>query len=389
MQKKRIAVIIFLLLLSGVGLLVYRGQRELKQRDLYYSGTIEATSANLSFQAGGRVTHVFAREGQAVSRGQVLAELDRAENEVHFDQVRANLDKARQQQRQLETVLDVYKKTLPDEVARAEAGVHTLTAQLEELLAGSRIQDVERVRQALLAAEAVREEARRDWDRTDRLYKDGLSSDKERDVVNLKYETAQRDYEQAREAYALIKEGPRKETVAAARARLAEGEAGLKSARHNLQRIEAAHRDVEAARAQVRGAAAAQAEAGIQLGYMRLLAPAPGTITSRNVEPGEVVLPNREVLTLSDLSRVDLKIFVGETEIGRVKPGQRADVRVDSLPGKVFPGTVAFISPEGEFTPKFIQTHKERVKIVYLVKISLPNPKHELKTGMPADAWLR
>jgi len=102
-----------------------------------------------------------------------------------------------------------------------------------------------------------------------------------------------------------------------------------------------------------------------------------------------VVTPGREVLTLSRLDTVDLKIFVEETEIGRVKPGQKAEVRVDTFPGKSFSGTVTFISPEGEFTPKIIQTKKERVKLVYLVKISIPNPAMELKSGMPADAWLR
>lgn len=388
MQRKRIAAI-FLLLLCGVGLLVYLGQRERRRGELFYSGTIEATQANLAFQVGGRVTRVFAREGQAVAAGQALAELDRSESEALLEQARANLLRAREQQKQLASMLGIYRKTLPEEVARAEAGVRALRAQVEEFLAGNRAQDVERARQALLAAESIRQEANRDRERYDQLYPMGSTSEKERDIVKLKSETAYRDYERAQEAYDLAKEGTRRETIAAAQARLAEGEAALRSARHNLQRIEAAQRDVAAAHAQVRAAVAVQEQAAIQLGRMRLSAPGPGIITSRNVEPGEVVTPNREVLTLSDLSRVDLKIFVGEREIGRVKPGQAVDVRVDSFPAKTYRGTVAFISPEGEFTPKFIQTHKERVKLVFLVKVSLPNPRLELKTGMPADAWLR
>jgi HlyD family secretion protein len=139
----------------------------------------------------------------------------------------------------------------------------------------------------------------------------------------------------------------------------------------------------------VQGARAAVELAGIQLKYTQLRAPFTGIITSRYIEPGEVVLPGREVLTLSDLTTVELKIFVDETEIGKVKPGQKAEVRVDTFPDKVYRGKVSFISPEGEFTPKIIQTHKERVKLVYLVKISIPNPDLELKSGMPADAWLR
>jgi HlyD family secretion protein len=114
-----------------------------------------------------------------------------------------------------------------------------------------------------------------------------------------------------------------------------------------------------------------------------------GVVTSRNIEPGETVTPGREVITISDLSRVDLKIFVDETEIGKVKPGQKVDVKVDTFPGKTYTGSVSFISPEGEFTPKIIQTKKERVKLVYLVKVSIANPNVELKSGMPADAWLR
>ena len=118
--------------------------------------------------------------------------------------------------------------------------------------------------------------------------------------------------------------------------------------------------------------------------YTQLKSPTVGILTNRNVEPGETVTTGREVLTISELARVDLKIFVDETEIGK-----KVDVKVDTFPGKSYTGYVSFVSPEGEFTPKIIQTKKERVKLVYLVKVSILNPKFELKEGMPADAWLR
>ena len=373
----------------SVGFLVYLGQREARLGELFYSGTIEATEANLAFQAGGRVVRVIVREGQAVVKGQVLAELDRAEYEARFEQAMANVARYRELQKQLQTLLEVYEKSLPLEVDRAEAGVQALSSQLEEILSGNRAQDVEGARQAFLAAEAVMEEARKNRDRYDQLFKMEIASEKEWDAERLKYETALRDYEQRREAYDLAKEGPRREAIETARARLSEGKAALNNARNDLKRIEAARRDVESARQQVRAGEAALAQAKIQVEYTELKAPFPGIITSRNVEPGEVVTPSREVITLADLSRVDLKIFAGETEIGKVKPGQSVDVKVDTFPDKVYKGVVTFISPEGEFTPKIIQTHKERVKLVYLVKISLPNPDLELKTGMPADAWLR
>ncbi len=103
-----------------------------------------------------------------------------------------------------------------------------------------------------------------------------------------------------------------------------------------------------------------------------------------------MVTPTRQALALSDLSSVKVKIYVGETEIAGVKPVQKAEVKVDSLPGKIFEGTVTFISPEGEFTPKIIQTQKERVKLrPTSSKSPVSNPNLELKTGMPSDAWLK
>jgi HlyD family secretion protein len=240
-----------------------------------------------------------------------------------------------------------------------------------------------------MASKATMEKAQKDKKRYDRLFQEGIISEDERDAVDLRYETTFKEYERAKEKFDLLQEGYRKETIQTARARLIEGKAVLSQAGSNLNKIEAAKRDVEAARAQVRGATAALDLSRTQLSHTQLRAPFKGIITGRSVEPGEVVLPARVVLSLSDLSFVDLKIFVEETEIGKVKPGQKVEVRGDTFPEKIYWGKVSFISPEGEFTPKIIQTHKERVKLVFLVKVSVPNPDLELKSGMPADAWLR
>jgi HlyD family secretion protein len=386
--KKRI-VILFLILLCGVGLLVYLGQRSARLGEHNYSGTIEATQAHLSFQIGGRVQRVPVQEGQAVTAGQLLVLLDPAEVSARLDQAQANLAKAQRNAEQATQLLAISEKALPAEVARAEAGVRALQAHLDELKAGSRSQEKARAHQAWLAATAVMEDAQKDLSRYEALFQKGTVSERERDGARLRYETALREHERSREAFDQVREGSRTETIRMAEAKLAEGEAVLKQARSNLGRIDAAKREVEAAHATVVAARAAREQAAIQLAYTQLRAPMAGTVTSRSVEPGEVVTAGREVLTLADLSTVELKLFVDETQIGKVKPGQKAEVRVDSFPGKTFPGAVTFVSPEGEFTPKIIQTHKERVKLVYLVKVSLPNPQQELKSGTPADAWLR
>ncbi len=336
--NKRIIAAVFFVLLVAVALLVYFGQRREQEGGLFYSGTIEAVQSDLSFQTSGIVARVDVKEGAAVTAGQLLAELDRTEFLTRSEQARANLDKALKNVAQLETALEVSQRTLPAEVVRAEAAVASSRYTLED--------------------------ARKNKERFVQLYEqEGIVSVRDRDAAVLNYDRAASG--------------------------LAEAEAALKVARSNLKNIDVARHELEAAKSQAQATRAALAQADVQLSYTRLTAPYAGIITSRNVEPGEVVIPGREALTLADLSRIDLKIFVAETEIGKVKPGQKVDVRVDTFPGKVYSGVVSFVSPEGEFTPKIIQTHKERVKLVYLVKVSIPNPNLELKTGMPADAWLR
>jgi HlyD family secretion protein len=387
--KKRLILIVFLVLLLGVGAMVFWGQQTERLAEFYYSGTIEATQANLAFQVSGRVRTVFFDEGQAVEKNQVLAVLDQEEFSARRDQARSDWIRSQENLKQLETLLALNRKILPAEVERVTAAVQALQSQLAELEAGYRVQEVEQARYAYEQAQFALEEARKDKIRYERLFERKIVAEKDKDVTDLKYETALKAYEGAKKAYELLKEGYRKESIETARSKLAEGRAALKQARDNLKKIEAIESEVEGARAQVQSAKAELELAEIRLKYTELRAPSKGILVSRNVEPGEVVTPGQEVLSLSDLSRVDLKVFVDETEIGKVRPGQEVDVKIDTFPSKTYTGHVSFISPEGEFTPKIIQTHKERVKLVYLVKIAIPNPNFELKTGMPADAWFR
>jgi HlyD family secretion protein len=379
----------FLALLLGVGGLVLWGQTSRRGAELYYSGTIEATQSNLAFQVSGRVKDVLADEGQSVAAGAALAVLDRREFIALRDQAQANWQRASKNLRQLEAVLDVNRNVLPAEVDRAAAGVKALQAQLAEAESGYRTQEVERSRLAAEAAQATFENARKDKDRYEELFRKGVVAEKARDTVRLQHETALKEHQRAVEAYRMAREGFRREEIDTARSRLAEGQAALRLAQSNLKKIEASEQDVEAARAQLAAAKAALEVAEIQLEHTELRAPYAGIVLSRNVEPGEVVSPNQEVLSIADLSTVDLKVFVAETEIGRIAPGQPVEVKIDTFPDKSYNGRVAYISPQAEFTPKIIQTHKERVKLVYLVKVSVSNPNFELKSGMPADAWFR
>ncbi|MBW2096460.1 MAG: efflux RND transporter periplasmic adaptor subunit [Deltaproteobacteria bacterium] len=386
-MKKVVILAIFVVLFVGVAALVFYGQWRERTAELYYSGTIEATESNLAFQVNGRVQRVLVDDGQQAEKGQLLAELDRAEFESRRAQAEANVRQAQENLGKLRALLSLYNETLPADVSRARANVAALRSRVHELESGHRTQEVAQARRSFEAARLTMENAKKDKIRYDKLYAKKIVSEKERDVMQLRYETALKNYQKAKEELSLFTEGFRKESIEAARAKLAEGLAVLRQTKSNLQKITIAEQDVKAAMARVEAAKAALSLADTQLKYTQLRAPFNGIITSRDIEPGEVVTPGREVISIADLSEVDLKVFVGEEEIGRVKPGQKVSVKTDTFPDKTYEGHVSYISPEAEFTPKIIQTHKERVKLVYLVKVTLPNPALELKSGMPADAW--
>jgi len=195
-------------------------------------------------------------------------------------------------------------------------------------------------------------------------------------------------------------------TIKMTGAQIAQARTNLKNLEDNLKRIEALYKSgsatqqqlediqtkVDGARDQVRSLEFSREQAAAQKNYIqaqvdnaKIFAPMTGRIIKKTAEAGETVFPGSPILTLADLSKLTLKIYLKETEVGLVKLGQAAKVKVDSYPDLEFDGSVSFISPVAEFTPKNIQTKDERVKLVFAVKITIPNPEEKLKPGQPAD----
>ncbi|RTL50136.1 MAG: HlyD family efflux transporter periplasmic adaptor subunit [Rhodocyclaceae bacterium] len=145
-------------------------------------------------------------------------------------------------------------------------------------------------------------------------------------------------------------------------------------------------RNVEVAQATVHNSEETVALARIVVEYTTLKAPFGGVITTRQAELGEVVVPGAPVLALADLDHVWLRAYINEADLGKVRLGQEVSVTSDSHPGKRYQGRISFIADKAEFTPKSVETHAERVSLVYRIKIDIANPGHELVPGMPADA---
>jgi HlyD family secretion protein len=290
------------------------------------SGTVEATEADLGFQAGGRIAEVLVREGDRVEAGALLARLDDAELVARLAAAEAQLEAARQVLRELE------RGARPEELRQAEAA---------EAAARQRMEEVER-----LAA------------RTRTLYEGGAVSAEELERAETAREVAAAQHRQAAEQLALVRSGARRERI-------------------------------DAQRAAVRQAEAAVAQAEAMLSNARIHAPFSGIVTVRHRQPGEAVSAGMPVLTLMDPADRWVRIYVREDRVGRVSLGQRAEIRADAYPDRRYAGRVVFIAGEAEFTPRNVQTPDERVKLVYAVKVAIEGDSAlELKPGVPADVRL-
>jgi HlyD family secretion protein len=290
---------------------------------IHASGHIEATEVRLAAKAGGRLLEAPLQEGDTVSAGDLVALLETIDAEHQLAQARANVDAA--------------------------------DAQLRLLLAGSRAEDLRRAEDQMAQAQAELDAARRDLDRLSGLADRGSATEKSRDDAATRKEIAER-------------------SVAAAKAQLDKLVAGPR------------RQEIEAARAQRASAEAMVAAVEQQITDATVLAPSDGVVTTRIAEPGEVLPPGATIAVLTDIARPWLTVWIDEPSLSQVVLGQQVAVRVDGS-DRTYEGTISFISPVAEFTPKNVQTPDERAKLVFRVKVRLYNPDGIFKPGMPADAY--
>jgi HlyD family secretion protein len=365
--------------LVGVGLAATWASRRFATDDgaLAVTGTIEATQVDVSAKITGRIMALTVREGQPVERGQLLVRLDTDELTAEVRRAEAAVRTAQAQLR------DLQAGARPQEIQEAEAQAARAQSQLDDLLAGSRVPEVERARAEVRNASATREWTEGDHRRARELFAKDLIAAQEVDRARQAFEVGRANEDSARERLALVEAGARKDEVEA-------GRAAVRAARERVQLLRAGPRTeaVAAAQALVVEARAAHAVAQARLAETRLVAPLTGVVLRKNLEVGETANPRVPILTLVDTGDMWLRAYVPETDIGRIRVGQRAALSVDAYPRRTFPGEVSEIASEAEFTPKNVQTKKERVNLVFRIKIAVTNAGGLLKPGMPADAAL-
>jgi len=162
----------------------------------------------------------------------------------------------------------------------------------------------------------------------------------------------------------------------------------LKAGAISVQQRDTAKTKFDADRATAEQCLAQLELANTRLGFADLAAPLDGFVLVKSSLSGEVIQPGTPVFTAVNLGDIWVTAYINETDLGKVKLGQKAYIQTDSYKGKKYNGWVSFISSQTEFTPKYIQTNEERVKYVYRIKVRVDNSSLDLKPGMPADAYI-
>ncbi len=388
-MKKRLPILI-LLVAAGVGLYLWRtGAFDKPSNMIVVSGNLELTLVDLSFKTAGRMTELNVKEGDTVTAGEVIARLDPEQLERQKSRDLASVLSAQSNYDQLQTSIEYQRATLESDIAARRAELNQAQAQLDQLLAGSRPQEIQQAEANVADAKAQMDSARLDWDRAQMLYKNTDISTQQYDQAQAKFQSASAILKQAQEKFALVKEGPRKEEIEGARAAVARAQAAVKTAEANRLELQRKEQELVQRRAEIDKN---RAQAGItqaQLGDTVIKSPIAGVVLVKSAEAGEVVAAGTTIVTVGDLDHPWLRAYINETDLGKVKLGQKVKLTTDSYPGKAYWGTVSFISSQAEFTPKQIQTKEERVKLVYRIKVDVDNAAHELKDNMPVDAEIQ
>lgn len=353
------------------------------------SGNIELTQVDLSFKTAGRISELTVDEGSAVTAGQMVARMESAELQKQIERERAGVDSASSSLTQLRTAIQYQAATIDGDVALKRADLGAAESRLQELLNGSRPQELETAKAMVAEAQTQHDIARRDWERAQRLFKNDDISTSQYDQFKAKFDATAATLQRSREQLNMVKEGPRKETIEQQRSQVERARAALKLAEAN--RIDLKRRQEETAmrQAEIARAEAQSGALGVQLGDRTLTSPINGVVLTKSAERGEVLAAGATVVTLGEVAKPWVRGYVGEKDLGRVKLGMKAWLSTDSFPGKKYEGKITYISSEAEFTPKQIQTYEERQKLVYRIKIEVPNPDNELKLNMPVDAEIR
>jgi len=290
------------------------------------SGTVEIDDVKIAPLIGGRLIEVNLEEGNRIEKDSVAARIDCTELKLQLQ--------------------------------NAQAAQNAANANFQLIKKGARKEDILQVHELLKQAEIAKQNAQDKYERASALYKDKLIPKDQFDDITARRDSAVANEAAVKQQYEKVVTGARPE-------------------------------EIEAALAMVDQANATIALLKEKISYCEVKSPISGTVLYKLVEPGEVVAPGTPLGVVSDISKAKVIGYVTENELGFIKRGGEARVFIDSEPKNPIAAKVTYIASEAEFTPKNIQTEKERVKTMYEIKVSVDNASGKLKSGMPADIEIK
>ena len=292
------------------------------EKGITATGTIEVTKTDITPKVAGYLAELKIKEGDMVTIGQLVARIDRP---------------------------DLQAQLLRDEAALARA-----KAQLRDLEQGARTQELQEAAANLSAAKSLAEKAKADFERYSRLFRDGAISTQQLDNSRSAHEVAANNLLAAQSRYSLLQAGTRPETI-------------------------------EAQRLEVQRSQAVLVSSQTQLADTSVASPLAGRVLSKNYEQGEFVNAGSAIATIGDMRDCWVKIYVATEQLGRIRLGQAAKVKIDAYPDRIFRGEIKEISQNAEYTPRQSITQRERANMVFAVKVKIDNAEEFMKPGLPAD----
>jgi len=355
-----------------------------------YSGTLQAPSASVGSTLGGRVTGVFVSEGDAVKTGQVVVRFDDSAERAALRSANARLAQTRA------ALADIEAGTRSADLARAQALAQQQRAQYEQARSTSPYQTTvlqDQLRQSLAQqadAAAAALQARLDAARMRSLFSTGDISAQTRDAAV------------AREGRANAQLSGAAAAARAARTQLANASAvilpenanaalaGYRAAVAQYQSLAAGPRpdQVRQAQATVRGAQGDVADELVRLDETVVRAPAAGVVTALNLHAGDLVAGGAPVATIDEGGNPFVRIYVPQSELGRVALGAHLSVRSDATSDTRFEGVVEAVDSQAQFTPQNVQTASDRAVLSFGVKVRVHDPRAELHGGTTVEVAL-
>jgi multidrug resistance efflux pump len=347
-MKRSVIIVVAAAVLAIAALAAFRWWNGNGDR-LTASGTLEARNITLGSKVGGRVTQVLAREGDRVEANQLLVSFDEAELAARVLQARGRLQAAKANLAKLE------RGFRPEEITEAQAA------------SGAQAEEMQRAANQLESARAEQRNAQLNFDRVARLVAEGVLAQQVRDDAEARLKSANAAVEAAQNAVGAAQDRSR-----AARAVAQKTERGFRS------------EEIEAARAEVTLAQGMLAEAEARYAEREVRSPSRAVVEVLDLRPGDLLAPNTPVAKLLEADQLYVIVYVPQGQIGQVRVGQHAKVKVDAF-DQEFDGTVEQIRQQAEFLPRNVQTTEEREHQVIGVKLRVENPENKLRAGVHAD----